>query len=288
MTSQGVERRHPRTARTAGLYVSRHSGRPGWSGCRPCCCCPTTPSRWSCWEPSVPRLPPASWSAGTGAGSGTGLRDIVVFRFPARWYGFALAVPLLIAVAQTVFAAGTGVPLAPGELPVRTGAFLISALAVLFVGGGQEEPGWRGYLLPLLQSRMTPLTSSVVIGVVWALWHLPLFVLGFEGYAEVSVAVYLPTLIALSVVHTYLWNRTGSVIAVMVLHAGVNAARNLVLVDAAEAEAFGEGLGAELAWAAAPVIVALALIARAGRELGRSPDASTADCRRVDAGGADR
>jgi uncharacterized protein len=271
MTSQGVERRDRRTARTAGLYVLLALG-----------------LSWLVWVPSLLLLPGDAFplvvlgAFGPAVAAGVmvrrdgrrvrdWLRDIVVFRFPARWYGFALAVPLLIAVAQTVFAAGTGVPLAPGELPVRTGAFLISALAVFFIGGGQEEPGWRGYLLPLLQSRATPLTSSVVIGVVWALWHLPLFVLGFEGYSEVSVAVYLPTLIALSVVHTYLWNRTGSVIAAMVLHAGVNAARNLVLVDAAEAEAFGESLGAELAWAAAPVIVALTLIARAGRELGRSP-----------------
>lgn len=54
-------------------------------------------------------------------------------------------------------------------------AFLPFLLLMIFLGGGQEELGWRGYILDPLEERLGPWLGNLVLGVVWALWHLPLF-----------------------------------------------------------------------------------------------------------------
>lgn len=156
------------------------------------------------------------------------VRDMAVFRLPLRWYLAALAVPLVIPAAVTVVAVASGLPWGFHELPARLPGYLFGLVFVLLLGGGQEEPGWRGYLLPRLQTRTSPLVASAVVGVLWAVWHLPLFVLGFEQYAGRPFELYVPQLVGLAVVFTWLYNATrGSVVLAMLLHAGVNQSENL-------------------------------------------------------------
>lgn len=153
------------------------------------------------------------------------LRDRLRFRVAGRWYLAALTLPLLEPVSTTIVAVAHGAPVALAELPARVPLVLANFALVLVVGGGQEELGWRGYLLPRLQSQVGPLGASVAVGVLWAVWHLPLFTLGMSGYTyqNVSFALYLPILVALSVVFTWLFNHAGgSVVVVMLLHAAVN------------------------------------------------------------------
>lgn len=163
------------------------------------------------------------------------LRRVLRFRVRKRWYAAALALPLIEPVVVGAVAAASGAPLTVAELPARLPYVLAGFVVVLLVGGGQEELGWRGYLLPRLQARVSPLLASVVVGALWAVWHLPLFVLDMPGYQyeHVSFAIYLPIVVSLSVVMTWVFNHTsGSVVLAMLLHAAFNSWDNLVPVPA--------------------------------------------------------
>jgi len=89
----------------------------------------------------------------------------------------------------------------------------------LFIGLG-EEPGWRGFALPQLQTRYSPLIASLILGSVWALWHLPL--VGNE-FPSPIVPAFLLSLFGATFMLTWLFNRTNdSVFLPMLFHATVN------------------------------------------------------------------
>jgi membrane protease YdiL (CAAX protease family) len=99
------------------------------------------------------------------------------------------------------------------ELPDR---FLF---ILLFIGLG-EEPGWRGFALPELQTKYSPLIASLILAPLWALWHLPL--IGNE-FPWPIVPAFLLSIFGGTFVQTWLFNRTkGSVLLAMLFHATVN------------------------------------------------------------------
>ena len=92
---------------------------------------------------------------------------------------------------------------------------------VLFLGGPlQEEFGWRGYALDRLQVNYNALVSSVIIGVVWGLWHLPLFFMQRrEMYYNIPIWDFILGTIFFSMIFTWIYNNTGgSILAVLLLH----------------------------------------------------------------------
>ncbi len=94
----------------------------------------------------------------------------------------------------------------------------------LFFAGVLEEPGWRGCLLPSLQKRYSPLQSTLVVWLVWALWHAPL---DFYRPQRFSVVQYLEIrvvfLIPIAIILTWLYNRgCRSVQACAIFHASMN------------------------------------------------------------------
>lgn len=129
-----------------------------------------------------------------------------------------------------------------------------------------EEAGWRGYLLPLLQSRLSALSASLVVGAVWFLWHIPLLYLPGQqtGGEAFPIVLFGTTVILSSVLYTWLYNNTrGSVLAVTLLHAGLNIWGPLVALHPAET---GEALSAYLL-TAGWVIVAVSLVIVFGGKL---------------------
>lgn len=85
-----------------------------------------------------------------------------------------------------------------------------------------EEMGWRGYVLPRLQAKYNALTSSLIVGVLWGVWHLPKF-LGTGLGNERSFAWFVVAHIALAVLYTWLYNNTrGSLLLVTLFHASGN------------------------------------------------------------------
>ena len=117
--------------------------------------------------------------------------------------------------------------------------------------------GWRGYLLPILQSRFSALGASLVLGVVWFLWHVPLAYLPGGTNAAFPFPLWGASIVALSVVHTWLFNNTGgSLLAVTLFHSGLNVSGSLVALHPSET---GETISA-VAIAGTQVLLAIVLV----------------------------
>ena len=100
--------------------------------------------------------------------------------------------------------------------------YLITLIAGIILGPLWEEPGWRGFALPRLQERYSPLVGSIILGVLWAVWHAP-------GYAGGWMTSFFPALlvycIGISIFMTWIYNHTrGSILLMILVHSSSNAA----------------------------------------------------------------
>ncbi len=118
------------------------------------------------------------------------------------------------------------------------------------IGGGLigpglfEEIGWRGFALPHLQRRYSALASSLIIGLVWAFWHWPNFVIPSDRPPWWHVLAFVPVTMAVSVVFTWVFNSTGgSLFAVVLLHGAIYTASGLCAAPDAGVEARGDVVG---------------------------------------------
>ncbi len=149
-----------------------------------------------------------------------------------RWYALALVgVPLTLVAGSFLF--NGGIVQAPS----------LAALTVLLPGlmlqmittGLAEEPGWRDFALPRLQSRFRPVAASFVLGPMWALWHMPLFLTEWGGYPHSSwmhVVSFAGFCVAFNVVMSWVFNRTNQSLPItMLLHVGVNNTASILLPD---------------------------------------------------------
>jgi len=90
--------------------------------------------------------------------------------------------------------------------------------------GGNEELGWRGFALPGLQAKMGALPATLVLAVIWAVWHWPLFVMVGTNHATMPFWFFLLFTVPLTTVFTWVHNGSGgSVLLVMIFHGAVNA-----------------------------------------------------------------
>ena len=139
------------------------------------------------------------------------------WRFGAGWYAYAVFLAPLIAVVVLLVSRAMGGHAPAPAAPLQ---FLIP-LAPL-----GEELGWRGYALPRLQHRMPALSAALVIGVIWACWHLPYF--AFPDVHPLAFWIGFPlfavVIIPESVLATWLYNSTlGSVLATFIFHWSITA-----------------------------------------------------------------
>lgn len=156
------------------------------------------------------------------------LRSILDWRHHLRWYLFALGVPVAFVVVATGLYAALGNPLTLSVLPGRLTVIPIQFGFMLLLGGGQEELGWRGYALPRLQARYSGTVASLIIGAVWAVWHLPLFVVPTSSQYGQAFLPYAIAVLGFSLLLTWLYNGTGgSVFVVMCMHATINTSSSL-------------------------------------------------------------
>jgi membrane protease YdiL (CAAX protease family) len=128
-----------------------------------------------------------------------------------------------------------------------------------------EELGWRGFMLPRLQSRYNALVSSLVIGVVWTFWHTPLFwapsgsPISGNPVTIAAIGWFLASALSLSILYTWIYNNTkGSVLIAIVLHSVVNAGIALRLFP----DLTPEVITSTNQWLALPLLLAALLIIR--------------------------
>jgi membrane protease YdiL (CAAX protease family) len=166
-----------------------------------------------------------------GGSPGQWFKGLFRWRVAPRWYAFAVGVPLALTALITAEFALAGRALDWSILDDRLALFLPSLVFVALAGGGNEEPGWRGFALPRLQERSTPVRATLLLGAVWALWHLPLLFTTDEashglgaGGLLVLAALTLLSVVGYAFAYTYLLNRSGSVLLCILLHAAFNTA----------------------------------------------------------------
>lgn len=177
----------------------------------------------------APSLVALGLTARVGGRAGTMvlLRRIVQWPAGARWYVFAVGYLAVIKLtAALLHRLGTGSWPLFGETPwyIMAGAIIISTPAQ-----AGEEIGWRGYALPRLAEHLGLARASIVLGVIWACWHLPFFFIPAADTSGQSFPVYLLQVTALSVAMAWLyWRTDGSLFAVMLLHAAINNTKDIV------------------------------------------------------------
>jgi membrane protease YdiL (CAAX protease family) len=153
------------------------------------------------------------------------LNRCLFWRVGWGWYAIAALVPLgLMVFALALHAAMSGaVPPSPAVESLWLSALILGQ--ILLLGGPLgEEFGWRGYALPALTHRIGWRWASLTVGSIWALWHLPLFFIPGMAQANMPMALFMASTVALSVVFARLSvNTRFSVLPTIVLHWSVNA-----------------------------------------------------------------
>ena len=155
------------------------------------------------------------------------LRRIVLWRVRLRWYLFVfLGIPAIM-LLSTVVMPGALASFDAVAVPSTLVLFVVAGLFFLFAGGPFfEEIGWRGFALPRLQRLHGPLVGSLVLGILWALWHLPLFLIpewDTPHGSPLDVALYVVSVVALTVILTWVFNNTkGSVLLAILAHGYIN------------------------------------------------------------------
>jgi membrane protease YdiL (CAAX protease family) len=198
-----------------------------------------------------------------GPGVGRLLARIGRWRVDARWYVFAIgyfaAIKLAAALIHRV-AADAWPQFGDTSWALMLGGIMVSTWAQ-----AGEELGWRGYALPRLAAHLGLAGASILLGGLWALWHLPLFFLPNTGSTGQSFPLYLLQVTALSVTMAWLyWKTEGSLLLVMLLHASVNNTTGIVPAAVAGAMAPLSFRGSLVAWLTVLLswVVAAPLLAR--------------------------
>jgi uncharacterized protein len=158
------------------------------------------------------------------------LGRLVLWRVGIQWYLFALlGVPLIMLVGTMIYS---------GDLP-NLGAlggpsYVLSYLgtyALVVVLGGPlfEEIGWRGFTLPRMERLHGPILASVILGVLWALWHLPEFLVptwaaSSGGGGILGITLFIVTAVTFTIVITWVFNNTrASVLLAILVHTSIDA-----------------------------------------------------------------
>lgn len=99
--------------------------------------------------------------------------------------------------------------------------YLITLIFGIVLGPLWEEGGWRGFALPRLQERYGPFTGSIILGAIWAFWHMPGYLGGWMTTEFPALLIYC---IGFSILATWVYNNTrGSILLMILFHASSNA-----------------------------------------------------------------
>jgi membrane protease YdiL (CAAX protease family) len=158
------------------------------------------------------------------------LKRFTIWRVGWKWYLVAfLLYPGILVSAVLLSAALSQTPPDFSTVfahrifgPSANLAILIFPFFIFDALANGEEMGWRGYVLPRLQSKYSALVSSLIVGVIWGIWHFPKFLAPGN---DSSFALFMVKVMADAILYTWLYNNTkGSLLLVTLFHASGNTA----------------------------------------------------------------
>jgi membrane protease YdiL (CAAX protease family) len=221
-----------------------------------------------------------------GPGIRRWLGRIVLWRVGLRWYLFALiGLPLVMVLATIIFR--------PGALesfqtlaPLSVVPYLSAFVFMVLIGGPLfEEPGWSGFAQPRLQQLHGPLAGGLILGSLWALWHLPGFLIPSEGLTDIpprgtvlDFVVFALALIGLRLIIQWVFNNTrGSVLMAILVHASWNTFYSAALIQLFPAPSvLGSYLNLTIAACALAGVIVVLTVGRLGYKQEEEPGTATA------------
>jgi len=166
---------------------------------------------------------------------------LLIARVGLKWYVFAIfgfgAISVAAIVLANLFGGSTSSPIFSEEASHSSGPIaMVLNIAMLYIVLGLingEELAWRGFALPRLQAKYNALTSSIILGVMWGIFHLPLFFTATgSSQADMAFFPFLISIIILSILFTWMYNNTrGSVLLAYLLHAATNTWTRVFAID---------------------------------------------------------
>ena len=213
------------------------------------------------------------------AGVGDLLRRIVLWRVGIQWYLFVVLGLPAVMVLGTLLRPGA---LASFDISAQpfTLAYLVAFVSMVAIGGPLfEEPGWTGFAQPRIQRLHGPLVGGLILGSLWALWHLPGFLIPSQNLTDIpprgtvlDFVVFSLALIGLRFVIMWVVNNTrGSVLMAILTHASWNTLYSAALIGLFPARSV---LGSYVNLTIASCALALVLIALTRGRLSYRPEAA--------------
>ena len=147
-------------------------------------------------------------------GMGSYFRRLTLLRAPLIWWLF-----LILGIPAMVYTGAAIKGTISDPFPFFPWYKMLPAIVLALFLGPIEEFGWRGLALPLLQRRFAPFWAGLILGGIWALWHIPSFLVSGMPQTTWSVAPYFLGIVAISVILTPLFNVTrGSLLISILFH----------------------------------------------------------------------
>ncbi|WP_066318800.1 CPBP family intramembrane glutamic endopeptidase [Bacillus sp. FJAT-29814] len=149
------------------------------------------------------------------------LTELVKVKVNIRWYIFVLIVPLLLGIFPFLIDS-----LFTGKIQMRFDQpyyAVLLMLPMMILGGGLEEVGWRGVLLPEFLKKFTPFTATLLLSVIWAVWHVPLWFISGTAQHGSNFGLFFVSVMGTAIVLSALYIRTKSIWMCILLHALFNA-----------------------------------------------------------------
>jgi len=179
-----------------------------------------------------------------------------------KWYGAIILLPLVITLASAGISLLYGTDLTnlfnPGMAPLLVLLMFLNTTLT----SGLEEPGWRGYALPKLQEEYTANKSSIILGLIWAVWHYPFLVylnfvqLGTGAFLSVLAIVgFTASTVGGSILFSWVYNNTKSVFMAILFHGLMNFIPQVVMGGVTDS--MGGVIVALITWGIAIILVKL-------------------------------
>lgn len=157
------------------------------------------------------------------------------WRVGIRWYAIALlTAPIIITALLLIFSL-----FSPDYLPAlftetNKLSLLLTGIVMGIVVGFFEELGWTGFAVPKLRKKYNVMTTGILLGLFWGLWHLPLFVASTHSSGSIPPVIYLLILLftflpVYRVLMVWTYERTGSLLIIVLMHAPLSASQLLLI-----------------------------------------------------------